>query len=315
MVYTFRETMPVVEAMRVPLEEAHWRKIKEIIGKDFEINNEFTLGDLMKLNVVNKQEEIQAVATQAAQEAQLKSQLEEVKTLWQDQELPVQSYKDIADVYILGDLEEMLSILDDSCAKLSNIAGNRYVAVIREEVSRWKDDLNTMQDIMEEWINCQKSWMYLQNIFASGDIKRHLHNESGMFETVDKFFKNLMKKTSNRSQALRATIGVAGLLSELKRHNGTLDQVQKQLNKYLETKRRVFPRFYFLSDDELLQILANSQDIQKVQPHLKKCFDNIYALDFGLDPKSVDIYAMESQEGEKVSFSGKVLKARGNVEE
>ena len=315
MVYTFRETMPGVEAMRVPLEEAHWRKIKEIIGKDFEINNEFTLGDLMKLNVVNKQEEIQAVATQAAQEAQLKSQLEEVKTLWQDQELPVQSYKDIADVYILGDLEEMLSILDDSCAKLSNIAGNRYVAVIREEVSRWKDDLNTMQDIMEEWINCQKSWMYLQNIFASGDIKRHLHNESGMFETVDKFFKNLMKKTSNRSQALRATIGVAGLLSELKRHNGTLDQVQKQLNKYLETKRRVFPRFYFLSDDELLQILANSQDIQKVQPHLKKCFDNIYALDFGLDPKSVDIYAMESQEGEKVSFSGKVLKARGNVEE
>ncbi|OMJ74343.1 hypothetical protein SteCoe_26764 [Stentor coeruleus] len=315
MVFTFRETMPVVEAMRTPLEEAHWRRIKEIIGKDFEISSDFTLGDLMKMNVVNKQEEIQAIATMAAQEAQLKAQLEDVKILWQEQELPVQGYKDLADVYILGDLEEMLSILDDSCAKLSNIAGNRYVAVIRDDVNKWKDDLNTMQDIMEEWINCQKSWMYLQNIFASGDIKRHLHNESAMFDAVDKFFKNLMKKTSNRNQALRATVGVMGLLSELKRHNGTLDQVQKQLNKYLETKRRVFPRFYFLSDDELLQILANSQDIQKVQPHLKKCFDNIYALDFGSDPKSVDIYAMESQEGEKVGFAGKILKARGNVEE
>jgi dynein heavy chain, axonemal len=315
LVFTFRETMPVVEAMRVPLEDSHWRKIKEIIGKDFEINNEFTLGDLIKLNVVNRQEEISAVATQAAQESQLKSQLEEVKALWQDQELPVQIYKDVNDVYILGDLEEMLSTLDDSCAKLSNIAGNRYVAVLRDDVSKWKDDLNTMQDIMEEWINCQKSWMYLQNIFVSGDIKKHLHNESGMFEGVDKFFKNLMKKTSIRNQALRATIGVPGLLSELKRHNVTLDQVQKQLNKYLETKRRVFPRFYFLSDDELLQILANSQDIQKVQPHLKKCFDNIYALDFGPEPKSIDIYAMESQEGEKVSFAGKLLKARGNVED
>ena len=157
--------------------------------------------------------------------------------------------------------------------------------------------------------------MYLQNIFTSGDIKRHLHSESALFDGVDKFFKNLMKKTSNRSQALRATIGVAGLLGDLKKHNNTLDQVQRQLNKYLDTKRRVFPRFYFLSDDELLQILANSLDIQKVQPHLKKCFDNIYALDFGSDPKSVDIYAMESQEGEKVAFTGKVLKARGNVEE
>jgi hypothetical protein len=46
-----------------------------------------------------------------------------------------------------------------------------------------------------------------------------------------------------------------------------------------------------------LQILANSQDIQKFQPHLKKCFDNIYALDFGTEQKSIDIFAMESQEG------------------
>jgi Dynein heavy chain, N-terminal region 2. len=90
----------------------------------------------MKLNVVNKQEDILAVATQAAQESQLKAQLDEVKLLWQDQDLPVKSYKDTSDVYILGDLEEMLSVLDDSCAKLSNIAGNRYVAVIRDEVNR-----------------------------------------------------------------------------------------------------------------------------------------------------------------------------------
>ena len=315
LVYVFKDTMPVVEAMRAPLDESHWRKIKMIIGKDFEITPEFTLGDLMKMNVVNKQEEIQAVATQAAQEAQLKSQLELIKSLWQDQELPVQGFKDMTDVYILGDLEEMLSVLDDSCAKLSNIAGNRYVAALRDEVNRWKDDLNTMQDILEEWINCQKSWMYLQNIFSSGDIKRHLHNESALFDGVDKFFRNLMKKTFNRNQALRATIGAPGLLADFKKNNANLDTVQRQLNRYLETKRRVFPRFYFLSDDELLQILANSQDIQKVQPHLKKCFDNIYALDFGSDPKSVDIYAMESQEGEKVSFAGKVLKARGNVEE
>lgn len=157
--------------------------------------------------------------------------------------------------------------------------------------------------------------MYLENIFSSGDIKRHLHQEAAMFDAVDKFFRNLMKKTAQRNQALRATVGVAGLLLELKRHNATLDQVQKQLNKYLETKRRSFPRFYFLSDDELLHILANAHDPHKVQPHLKKCFDNINALDFGSDPKSLDIFGMESHEGEKVFFTGKTIKARGNVEE
>lgn len=44
-----------------------------------------------------------------------------------------------------------------------------------------------------------------------------------------------------------------------------------------------------------------------------KCFDGIRRLDFGDDPNSIDIFAMISGEGEKVSL-GKNLKARGNVE-
>lgn len=74
-----------------------------------------------------------------------------------------------------------------------------------------------------------------------------------------------------------------------------------------------FPRFYFLSNDELLEILAQTKNVQAVQPHMGKCFDGIRRLDFGEDPKSIDIYAMISGEGEKVAL-GKNLKARGNVE-
>jgi dynein heavy chain len=94
----------------------------------------------------------------------------------------------------------------------------------------------------------------------------------------------------------------------------TLDRIQKNLEDYLETKRMAFPRFYFLSNDELLEILAQTKNVQAVQPHMSKCFDGIKALDFGSDPKSVDIFAMMSPEGERVGL-GKNLKARGNVEQ
>ena len=81
----------------------------------------------------------------------------------------------------------------------------------------------------------------------------------------------------------------------------------------METKRQAFPRFYFLSDDELLEILAQTRDPRAVQPHLRKCFDCIQALTFG-ENGSIDVLAMVSPEGESVSL-GKNLKARGAVEE
>lgn len=57
-----------------------------------------------------------------------------------------------------------------------------------------------------------------------------------------------------------------------------LEEIQKALDMYLETKRQIFPRFYFLSNDDVLEILGQSQNPSAMQPHLKKCFDNIKSL-------------------------------------
>lgn len=54
-----------------------------------------------------------------------------------------------------------------------------------------------------------------------------------------------------------------------------LDGILRSLEKYLETKRQIFPRFYFISNDDLLEILGNSKKPQLVQVHLKKLFDNV----------------------------------------
>lgn len=66
-----------------------------------------------------------------------------------------------------------------------------------------------------------------------------------------------------------------------------MEKIIAKLESYLESKRLSFPRFYLLSNDELIDILSQSRNPQAIQVHLQKCFEGMESLDFGEDPKSI----------------------------
>ena len=70
------------------------------------------------------------------------------------------------------------------------------------------------------------------------------------------------------------------LLQLFRYHNGRLNEILKSLEQYLNNKRSIFPRFYFLSNDELLAVFAQSREPQMIQAHLMKVFDNVNRLTF-----------------------------------
>ncbi|XP_004388305.1 dynein axonemal heavy chain 6 [Trichechus manatus latirostris] len=326
-----KEKLPVIINLRNPtLKPRHWAAIEQTVDAtlvDLEIP--LTLERLSELHVFDFGQELQDISGQASGEAALETILKKVEDSWKTTEFVILPHRDSKDVFILGGTDDIQVLLDDSTINIATIASSRYVGPLKTRVDEWQKQLALFNQTLEEWLNCQRNWLYLESIFNAPDIQRQLPAEAKMFLQVDKSWKEIMRKVNRLPNALRAATQ-PGLLETFQNNNALLDQIQKCLEAYLESKRVIFPRFYFLSNDELLEILAQTRNPQAVQPHLRKCFDSIAKLEFAVlppaegripgmegEPEKVytnDILAMLSPEGERVGL-GKGLKARGNVEE
>lgn len=310
----YRGYYPTILDLRNPaLKQRHWDKIQDSIGKALVKDETFTLGRMIEIRVFDFKEEISAISAQASSEASLEEMLSKVVKCWSEAEFIVTPYRDSKDVFIIGSVEDIQTLLEDSQVTVATIRSSRFLGPIKSEVERWEKMLSLFAETLDQWTTCQRNWLYLESIFSAPDIQRQLPDEARMFSQVDRSWKDVMRKVSRNPNALKAGT-TPGVLETMQQNNLLLDQIQKCLEDYLESKRLLFPRFYFLSNDELLEILSQTKNPQTVQPHLTKCFDAIKSLEFvSGDSKNIDIVAMNSPEGERVQFL-KTIKARGNVE-
>lgn len=108
-----------------------------------------------------------------------------------------------------------------------------------------------------------------------------------------------MKKTS-RSPMVLEVIAFPDLLKSLERLADLLTKIQKALGEYLETQRANFPRFYFVGDEDLLDIIGNSKNVERIQTHFKKMFAGVTRVMVNEDGSQV--LGVASKEGEEVPF-------------
>ena len=211
--------------------------------------------------------------------------------------------------------EEIFNVLDEHMGMLSMQKTTLFYESFKHVIEQWDQTLQQILETLETLIGVQRQWLYLESIFASqqNDQDKQLIGDISKFQAVNSrlsYHMGRIYEDKNVKKALCVENFHADLMDMWKK----LEESQKILFQLLERKRKEFPRFYFLSNDDLFELLGNSKDPFRVNRHIKKCFEGIKKLDIqqaalagrGKASETFEVSGMMSPDDETVKFQSKV---------
>lgn len=282
--------------------ERHWVKIFKALKPGQRVYlSSLCLGTVWDLNLTASEPIIRDIIAQAQGEMALEEFLKQVRETWSQYPLDLVGYQ--SKCRLIRGWDDLFAKCSENLNSLQAMRHSPYYKEFEEEASAWEDKLNRVHLLFDIWIDVQRQWVYLEGVFTgNADIKHLLPIESSRFQNINSEFLSVMKKVY-KSPNVVDVLNISGVQKSLERLAELLNKIQKALGEYLEKERVSFPRFYFVGDEDLLEIIGNSNDSVRIQKHFKKMFAGLSGLI--LDDDST-IVAFTSKEGEEVRLKKEI---------
>uniref|UniRef100_A0A0K0D0D9 DHC_N2 domain-containing protein n=1 Tax=Angiostrongylus cantonensis TaxID=6313 RepID=A0A0K0D0D9_ANGCA len=258
-------------------------------------------------NVIANVEQLKALNTKAQGEITIREAIQELEMWAAQAEFSFSEYKHSNGntMKVIRDWKESINSVKDSQALLQSLKNSPFYAQFSDKTSIWETRLSDLDVYLPQMNDIQRKWVYLEPIFGRGALPA----EASRFARVDSEFRLILSDIV-RDARLVSLCNRQSLRKTLEQIIDQLHRCQKALNQFLEEKRSAFPRFYFLGDDDLLEILGQSTNPSVIQSHLKKLFQvsMIFKLSNGIDKvvfgtNNETILAIVSVQGEHVPLS------------
>ncbi|TMS10512.1 Dynein heavy chain 11, axonemal [Larimichthys crocea] len=294
----------VSQLQNLAIRERHWMQLIRATQMDFTVTDSTTLEDLLALQLHLLEDEIRNIVDKAVKEMAIEKVVTQINQMWASMELSYEDHYQTS-VPLLKCDEELIETLEDHQVQLQGIFQSKHVDHFLFQVVELQKQLTVADSVLMVWMEVQRTWAYLESIFKScDDICQQLPADAHRFQAIDAEFQELMLDSAKTKNVIEAT-NKPRLFEKLEDLQKRLALCEKALAEYLETKRLAFPRFYFISSADLLDILSKGSRPTEVAVHLSKLFDNMSDLEFArnehLDNPKLAV-GMYSKEREYVPF-------------
>ncbi|XP_042635783.1 dynein axonemal heavy chain 17 [Catharus ustulatus] len=294
----------VSELQNPAIRDRHWQELVHTAKVEFTMSEKTTLADLLQLNLHKYEEEVRGIVDKATKEAGMEKVLNALDATWASMVFEYEPHGR-TQLPLLKMDESLIETLEDNQMQLQNVLASKYRAFFLQRAQDWQTKLSTTDTVINTWFEVQRKWSHLETIFiASEDTRSQLPEESKKFDTIDEDFREMMADAVQTPNVIECT-NKPGLHTRLEALQERLAVCEKALAEYLETKRLAFPRFYFVSSADLLDILSKGTEPLEVSRHLTKLFDSLAKLEFvlGSDKKPKKLArGMFSRDGEYVAL-------------
>lgn len=288
------------------LKERHWKTILQRLNIRIPVTD-LSVGILWDNGVLTRKKDMLEILAVAQGEMALEVFLGQIRDRWMKQELDLVLFQNRT--RLIRGWDDLFATLDDHIGGLAQMKNSPYYRSVREfqeEGKIWEDRLTKLRAAFDAWVDVQRRWVYLEGIlFGSSDIKAQLPAEWSRFKSVDSEFVALMRRIAGKPYAMEV-LNIDNLQRTLERLGNLMSVIQRALGEYLTKQRSDFSRFYFLGDDDLLEIMGSSGEPGKVLSHVGKMFAGIAGATVVTDgvPEGVRarLDAMVSKDGEEVPF-------------
>ncbi|KAI9209802.1 uncharacterized protein BJ171DRAFT_594818 [Polychytrium aggregatum] len=277
----------------------HWGELFRILAVPKGVSlSELTFGHLSALSetVLQRLEDIKELNSRANGEIAIREAIQELDIWGAGSSFGLTEYKDAkgtANFQLIKDWKDILTQIGDNQSLLQSLKDSPYYKNFADKAMLWEQKLVQVDEYLRNLNTVQRKWVYLEPIFNRGALPA----EQNRFARIDEDFRGIMSFIAADARII-SIINYPSIGEILKALVDQLERCQKALNEYLEQKRDRFARFYFLGDEDLLEILGQSKNPNVIQSHLKKLFAGVHNVEID---GSV-IVAMKSAEGETVQL-------------